>query len=308
MRDIYGGTMSFFDKQLPQLGVEVKMVGAVDAAALVDAADGRTRVLYLETPTNPFNRVVDVKAVVDGLAARFGARRPVVVLDATFASPFNFRPAAVGVDLVVHSATKYLNGHSDVIAGIVSGSRDRLKALVPWLRNLGGSMDPHQAFLLARGMRTLHLRMAAHNANAQRVAQALAADPRVERVWYPGLPDHPDAALAARQMTGFGGIVSFQLSSRDAGDARVFLESLALFQPAASLGGVESLATVPALTSHQHQSPAQWKAAGITPTLVRLAVGIEDADDLVSDLVQALDRLPAGRSKARRAVTRRAAS
>jgi cystathionine beta-lyase/cystathionine gamma-synthase len=289
MGDVYGGTYSLLSQQVPAMGVDVSFVRSNEASALVDACDEDTRLVYVETPTNPFNRIVDLKALVDALERRFGDRRPPVVCDATFASPFNLRPIESGVDVVVHSATKYLNGHSDVIAGVASGSAARVAAMVPWMRNLGASIDPHQAFLVARGMRTLPLRMRAHHENAQAVARLLDGHAAVERVWYPGLAGHPDHDLARRTMSGYGGIVSFQPVTRDPVAARAFIESLRLFQAAASLGGVESLATLPAETSHSYLSPKELEAAGLSPTFVRLAVGVEDAKDIEADLRRALE-------------------
>jgi cystathionine beta-lyase/cystathionine gamma-synthase len=288
MADIYGGTYSLFSRNLAHLGVEVAWVRGASAEDLVQAADETTSLVYLEAPTNPFNRVVDIPAVVKGLRKRFGEAAPKVVIDATFASPYNLRPLEHGVDVVVHSATKYLNGHSDLIAGIASGSAERVGALVPWMRNLGASMDPNQAFLVARGMRTFPLRMQRHNENAERLAGFLADHRKVERVWYPSLADHPDHVVAKRLMRGFGGVVSFSLAS-DAKDAgRRFIESLEYFHAAASLGGVESLATLPRETSHSYLDDGELAAAGLTPSFVRLAVGIEDADDLEADLERAL--------------------
>lgn len=291
MADVYGGTYSLFQNQVKALGVDVAWVRGASSEDVAGAVDDETRLVYVETPTNPFNRYLDAADLVRRLEDRFGSDRPPVVMDATFASPFNLRPLDLGVDLVVHSGTKYLNGHSDVIAGFASGPAERVTRLVPWLRNLGASMDPNQAFLVARGMRTLALRMRAHNENAQRVAEALDAHPAVERVWHLGLPSHPDHAAAKAAMHGFGGIVSFELASGREQDASRFLESVEFFHAAPSLGGVESLATIPAQTSHSYLDEEELKAAGLSPGFVRLAVGVEDADDLVDDVVQALDAL-----------------
>lgn len=291
MADVYGGTYSLFENQVKALGVEVAWVRGASSRDVAEAVDEATRLVYVETPTNPFNRYLDAADLVARLEERFGSGRPPVVMDATFASPYNLRPLTLGVDVVVHSGTKYLNGHSDVIAGFASGSRQRIEGMLPWLRNLGASMDPNQAFLVARGMRTLALRMRAHNDNGQRVAEALEGHPAVERVWHLGLRSHPDHAAATSAMRGFGGIVSFELASGRAEDATRFVEGLRFFHAAPSLGGVESLATVPAQTSHSYLDDDELAAAGLSRSFVRLAVGVEDADDLVADVTQALDAL-----------------
>jgi cystathionine gamma-lyase len=289
MSEVYGGTVALFNDQFKAMGLSTTWVEGVRPEALVEACTESTRVVYLEMPTNPFNRCLDVRAVVRMLGKRFGRNRPKVLIDATFASPVNYRPLEDGVDLVIHSATKYLNGHSDVIAGVVAGSKALVDRVRVQMKNLGGSMDPHAAFLLARGLKTLPLRMRAHNANAHAVAQALESmTSKVEQVWYPSLESHPDHRVARRLMSGYGGIVTFRLKSAGSRAARRVLEALELFYPAPSLGGVESLASIPSLTSHAALSPAARKRLGITPSVIRLAVGVEDVDDLVTDLRRGL--------------------
>ncbi|MBI2077511.1 MAG: aminotransferase class I/II-fold pyridoxal phosphate-dependent enzyme [Euryarchaeota archaeon] len=288
--NIYGGTTSLFNREFQRLGINVAYAWDGSAEELAGLVDESTRVVYVEAPSNPFNHVVDLPKLRRMLDAKWGKRRPRILIDATTATPYNFRPLDHGADVAIHSATKYLNGHSDIIAGAVAGSRAAIAEIHPWLKSLGGSMDPHQAFLLRRGMTTLPLRMRRHNENGAAVARMLDGHGSVETVWYPTLSHHPSRLVARRLMKGFGSIVTFQLKTRRAAAARRFLESLELFAAAASLGGVESLASLPLETQHKLTPPAMRKQLGITPTLVRLAIGIEDAADLIADLEQALRR------------------
>ena len=279
---LYGGTYRFLRDLLPRFGVKVHFVDT-DLAGAEEAAGPRTRVLYTETPTNPTLRVVDLRK-----AARFARRhRLVSMVDNTFATPIFQRPAALGFDLVLHSATKYLSGHTDLIAGAAAGRR-RLVAMVRGtMIKLGGSLDPGACYLLIRGMRTLETRVRRQAANALAVARYLERHPKVARVHYPGLKSHPDHRLARRQMSGFGGMMAFDLKG-GLPAARRFGNRIRLFLLAASLGGLESLAVLPLYTSHHGMSKKELAEAGVTPGTVRLSIGIEDPDDLITDLKQAL--------------------
>jgi cystathionine beta-lyase/cystathionine gamma-synthase len=250
-----------------------------------DALTDRTRILHVETPTNPMMRLCDIEAVAD-IAHEAGA---LLMVDNTFATPFNQRPLELGADVVVHSTTKYLNGHSDIIGGLVVVDSDDLAEDIRFVRKSSGAVPgPMDAWLCLRGTKTLHLRMAAHNANGRAVAEFLEERDDVGTVYYPGLASHPQHALARGQMSGFGGMVSADLGSEDR--ARALVENTSVFQLAESLGGVESLISIPALMTHASVPVEMREAAGVTPGLVRLSVGVEDVDDLLEDLAGALDR------------------
>lgn len=282
-REIYGGTLDLIRRVLVPFGVRVDAVGVGEEAALRRALRRRPRVLYLETPTNPTLRVVDI-AAVSRLARASGA---LTFVDSTFATPMNTRPLALGADLSIHSATKYLGGHSDLTGGAVAGSREIVAAVAPLRRCLGGILAPHDAWLLERSLKTLPLRMARHNANGLAVARFLGRHPRVLAVHYPGLPGHPDHALAARQMRGFGGVLAFEPRGGFRA-ARRLADRLRLARLAPSLGGADTLVSHPALTSHAGLSRRERAALGIPEGLVRVALGLEDADDLIADFDQAL--------------------
>ena len=282
---LYGGTRELLTDALPALGVEVELVDGGDPAAWEAALRPETRALYLESISNPLLRVSDLEAAPafcreHGLAS---------VVDNTFATPLNYRAGAAGFDLVVHSATKYLNGHSDLVAGALVGRADLVATARRRLRQLGGSLDPHACFLLRRGLRTLALRVDRQNATALRLARSLEDHPAVEAVHHPGLPTHPDHARADRVLEGFGGMLAFEPAGGVA-VARRLLEEVELPVAAPSLGGVESLITRPATTSHASMPREEREAAGITAALIRLSVGIEPADRLEADLARALDR------------------
>jgi cystathionine gamma-lyase len=259
-------------------------VDCSDVAAIEGAIRPDTKMLWLETPTNPLLRIHDLPA-----AAALAKRRGILtVVDNTFATPLYQRPLELGCDLVMHSATKYLGGHSDVLGGFLVAGSPELGKRLQALRNVaGGVASPFDSYLILRGIKTLALRMQRHSENAQVVAEYLQAQPRVQRVYYPGLASHPGHALAKRQMDGFGGMLSFDIDG-GADAARVFLERLEVFTLAESLGGVESLAGYPATMSHSAMPAKQRRAAGISDSLIRLSVGIEDAGDLVADLDAAL--------------------
>ncbi len=279
----YTGALTLLTEQLPRYGVRVTLVEQTDPAALTAAIGPGTAVVYTETPSNPLLALTDLAAVAEA-AHRHGA---VVITDNTFATPYNTTPLDLGVDLVVQSATKYLNGHSDVTAGVVTGRADLVAEAWEVARVQGPVCHPFEAWLLARGLRTFPLRMARHNASAQAVAEFLAQHPAVSAVHYPGLPDHPQHDLARRQMRGFGGVLSFELRDGLAAATGV-LRAARLTRTAVSFGGIETLITHPASLIFAHQSPEQIEAAGISPALLRLAVGLEEPADIIADLAQAL--------------------
>jgi cystathionine gamma-synthase len=283
--DSYRRTRQFLNQTLHRYGIEVSTVPAGDYEALEDAIKPTTRALVSESPTNPYNRILDLERF-----ATIGQRHRIrTVIDATFATPYNARPLEWGVDVVMHSATKYLGGHNDLLAGAVLGSRE----LVDGIRGLqgitGATIDPFAAYLLVRGLKTFALRMERHNANAQAVAEFLARHPRVTAVHYAGLPSHPQHEIARKQMRGFGGVVSFEVAG-DLDAASRVVDACTIPHIAASLGGVESLIEQPAVMSFYELTSEERLEIGIKDNLIRFAVGIEDADDLIADLAQALDR------------------
>jgi len=282
-RDIYGGTNKFLTQWLPKLGIETTLVDTTDYEQHARAIRPNTRLLYLESPTNPTLRVVDLQRVSE-IARRHNL---ISMIDSTFATPINQRPVEFGVDLVMHSGTKYFGGHSDLICGIIAGRSELIEELHNTRTTLGGTMDPHAAWLLLRGIKTIAVRVQRQNENALRVAQFLARHSKAKRVNYPFLEGHPQRELAMQQMSGGGGVLSFEVDGNGE-DARRFAESLRLFTLAPSLGGVDSLVSIPVLTSHAMISSQDRQKMGVTEQLVRLSVGIENADDLTADLDQAL--------------------
>ncbi len=285
---IYGGTLHLISDLLAKFGIRPRFVSLEELATIGDVLSDATKAVWFETPINPTLRCVDIAAV----AAACRARGVLSIADNTFASPVNQHPLALGVDLVMHSATKYLNGHSDVTAGALAGPAALLQPIEKTRRLLGGILDPYAAYALGRGLKTLGVRVERQNATAMAVAQWLDNDPRVDRVYYPGLPSHPDHALAARQMTGFGGMVCLDLGGR-LDRATRFFDRLRLIARAASLGGVESLCSLPVLTSQWGHSPEELARAGVTEGMARLSIGLEDPADLIADLDQALEDSPA---------------
>ena len=279
---IYGGTLHLLGDLLTRLGLAARFVGIDGLRDPERILSDRTRVLWFESPINPTLRCVDIKAVADACRAR----GVVSVLDSTFASPVNQQPLSLGVDVVMHSATKYLNGHSDVTAGVLAGGAARLAPMEKVRRSLGTILDPQAAYALGRGLKTLVVRVERQNATAGALATWLRQDPRVHAVFYPGLPDHPDHDIARRQMRGFGGMVCIDVG--DYARAAAFFDRLQVFQRAASLGGVESLCSLPVLTSQWGHTDEELRAAGVTHGMARLSVGLEDVEDLVADLDQAL--------------------
>ena len=280
---IYGGTLHLIADLLSRFGIACRFVSIDDLRRPAGVLSAKTRLLWFESPINPTLRCVDIAAI----AAACRQRGIVSAIDNTFASPINQQPIALGVDLVMHSATKYLNGHSDVTAGALVGSAQLLEPVQKARKMLGTVLDPQPAYALGRGMKTLTVRMERHNATAMAVASWLAADKRVATVYYPGLPQHPDHEIARKQMTGFGGMMCVDVGGGYERVAR-FFDRLTLFNRAASLGGVESLCSIPVLTSQWGHSEEELRAAGVTHSMARLSIGLEDPDDLIADLDQAL--------------------
>ena len=284
VKDTYGGTNQLFINFLPRWNVDVTLVDTTDHEAIEAATREGCDLLYLETPTNPTLKVLDLSRL-SAAAKRAGAT---VVVDNTFATPMNTNPLALGADLVLHSATKFLGGHADALGGVVCGSREVVERIYHYREITGATLDPTAAYLLLRGMKTLHLRVRQQNESALKIARFLEAHPFVRSVYYPGLESNEGHAIAARQMRGFGGVLSFTLEG-DFETVKAFLPRLHLAHLAANLGTVETVAGPPATTSHVECTPAEREAMGIPETLIRYSVGIEDPDDLISDLSQALE-------------------
>lgn len=281
--DAYGGTLELIGQQLPLLGISTQLLLGGELDRLDDRFAGAARLVFFETPSNPTLELFDIAAI----AERAHAHGALLVVDNTFASPVNQQPLALGADLVVHSATKYLGGHSDLTAGALMGSKELLDAVWPWRKNLGQTPAPETAALLARSLRTLEVRVHRQNASALAVARAMEAHPRVARVLYPGLDSFPGHELAVRQMSGFGGMLTIEVEG-DGAVAAAVVDRFQLFAIAPSLGGVESLATQPVTTTHHGLTPEERSQRGITDAMIRLSVGLEASHDLIDDLEQAL--------------------
>jgi methionine-gamma-lyase len=280
---IYGGTFHLIEHLLSNFGVERRFV-SLEALKQPETIIGpKTKMVWFESPINPTLRCVDIRAVAEACRAA----SVLSGIDNTFASPINQQPLALGIDLSMQSATKYLNGHSDVTGGVLSGSRALLEPIGKTRRLLGGVMDPQPAYALSRGLKTLPLRMARHNANALAVAKFLETHPAVETVYYPGLTSHPDHAIARKQMCGYGGMVCIDVKGGQPSAYRAF-DRLNVIKRAASLGGVESLCSLPILTSQYGLTDAELEQAGVTRGMMRLSIGLEDPEDLIADLDQAL--------------------
>jgi cystathionine beta-lyase/cystathionine gamma-synthase len=280
---IYGGTLHLLQDVLGRFGITPRFVSLEALASADSLFSDRTRMVWFESPINPTLRCVDIKRLADACRAR----GVLSVIDNTFASPVNQQPLSLGVDLAMQSATKYLNGHSDVTGGSVAGAGALVAPIEKTRRLIGTVMDPQPAYALGRGLKTLPLRIMRQNASAQAVAEFLEQDRRVSRVYYPGLPSHPDHAIARQQMIGFGGMVCFDLDGRYDRAEQVY-DRLGLIKRAASLGGVESLISMPVLTSQWGHTEEQLREAGVTRGMLRLSVGLEDAADIIADLDQAL--------------------
>ena len=284
--DCYRRTRQFISQFLSRMDVETTVIEPGSVDAFEAAIQPNTKLFFTESPTNPYLRVVDVPAVTEIARAR-GVK---VIIDSTFATPVNHRALGDGADLVLHSATKYLGGHNDLLAGTVTGPRELIEPVRGALGVLGGIIDSHAAWLLLRGIKTLDIRMARHNENGLAVATYLESHPKIRRVWYPGLPSHPDHAIAARTMSGCGGVVTFEIET-DLEGAMRFIDSTTIPYQAPSLGGVESLIELPVTMSFWDVPKERRLELGITDTLVRFACGIENATDLIADLEQALAKV-----------------
>ncbi len=287
-RDIYGGVNKFLAQWLPKMGIETTFVDTTDYAQHERAIRPNTKLLYLESPTNPTLRVVDFRKVAEIAKAH----KLLSMVDSTFGTPINQNPAEYGIDLVMHSGTKYLAGHSDLICGVVAGRHELMEKIWETRTTLGNCMDPHASWMLLRGMKTLAVRVARQNENAARVAEFLLEHARVRSVNYPFLKSHPQYGVAREQMRGGGGMVSFEVEGTGE-DARRASEAMRLFTLAPSLGSVESLVSIPVLTSHAMVAAEERKRMGVTEQLIRLSVGIESAKDLVADLERALEAVSA---------------
>ncbi|MBZ5686219.1 MAG: aminotransferase class I/II-fold pyridoxal phosphate-dependent enzyme [Acidobacteriia bacterium] len=294
-RDLYGGVTKFFSEWLPRLGIETTLVDTTEYEQHSRAIRPNTKLLYLESPTNPALRIVDMEKTA-ALARQHGL---ISMIDSTFGTPINQHPAEYGIDLVMHSGTKYLSGHADLTCGVISGRRDLIEQVGESRKTLGNCMDPHAAWLLIRGLKTLAVRVARQNDNALRVAGFLEQHAKVRRVHYPFLKSHPQYAIARQQMSGGSGMVTFEVDG-SGDDARRVSEAMKLFTLATSLGGVESLVSIPVLTSHAMISAEQRAQMGVTEQMVRLSVGIEAVEDQIEDLERALEavnsrvRVPVG--------------
>ncbi len=296
--DSYRKTRQFCQTFLKRLGIETSEVPMGDYDALAAAIQPNTRIILTESPTNPYLRVADLEKVV---AIARQHKRIKTIIDATFATPVNQRPLTYGIDLVIHSGTKYFSGHNDVMAGVAIGEAGLIHALRQSQGMLGGVIDPHAAYLLERGLKTLALRVQQQNRSAQQVAEFLERHPAIDRVWYPGLPSHPDHEIARQQMRGFGGVVSFEVAvppgENPLDSAARVVDAVRIPYIAASLGGVESLIEQPAIMSYYELSTKERRTIGMKDNLVRFAIGIEETEDILADLAQALKSVPVAGGK-----------
>ncbi len=279
--DLYGGTRNFIKHEFPKYGIEFSFTKGLNPENFSDEIKSNTQGIYIETPSNPTLKIIDLKAV----AALAKSAVLWTMIDNTFASPVNQNPIALGIDIVLHSATKYLGGHSDICAGAVLGTKECIDRVFSSAKNFGGSLSDYTVWLLERSVKTLYIRVQAQNQNAQQIAEFLEHADWVDHVFYPGLKSHPDHALAKAQMQGFGGMLSFNLGTQV--DSKKFLLSLALIKPTMSLAGIESTALSPHLTSHALLTEAERLAQGITPQMIRFSTGIEAVEDIKADLFQA---------------------
>ena len=280
--DLYGGTTNLIVEEFEKFGIEYSFSPGLLASDLEKLIQPNTKVVFIETPSNPLMKLVNLEAV-----AKMAKKKGIIsIIDNTFASPINQNPISFGIDVVIHSATKYLGGHSDILAGAVVGSQKHIEVVFQMAKNLGGSLSDYTVWLLERSMKTLSIRVKAQNENAMELAKFLESSKSVDQVYYPGLKSHPDHELACLQMNGFGGMLSFELSRSH--DLDLFQKNLHLIKPAVSLAGVESTITIPTKTSHALISSEERKAQGIKDNLIRFSVGIEHFDDLKEDIDQAL--------------------
>jgi cystathionine beta-lyase/cystathionine gamma-synthase len=286
LSSIYGVTYRFFRDYLPKFGVKVKFFQIEKVDEIEKLISPKTKLIYFETPVNPTTRIVDIEKIV-----KFAKREDLTtIIDNTFATPINQNPLDFGVDIVIHSATKYISGHSDLILGCVMSSRERIERIRKFKNVFGGNPDPHQAFLLGRSLKTLELRVKRQNENALKLAEFLSSHRKIRKVLYPGLKNHPEHELAKKQMSGFGGMLSFEIDG-DLGRTKKFCDSLKVVLNATSLGSVETLVSIPVLTSHVGMKKDELERAGISESMVRVSVGIENIEDLVWDFEQALNQI-----------------
>jgi cystathionine beta-lyase/cystathionine gamma-synthase len=284
--NVYGGTFRLFDRVISRMGIEFTFVDSANLDEIRAALRPNTRLVHVETPTNPMMRLTDIAAAAE-MAHHAGAWLSV---DNTFASPYNQRPLELGADISIHSTTKYINGHSDMVGGLIVTPSDEIHEQLRFLQNAAGAIPgPWDCWLALRGTKTLHLRMAAHNATGQQIAEWLEGHPKVQRVFYPGLPSHPQHELATRQMRGFTGMITIETGSLE--NARKIVNATRIFALAESLGGVESLIGHPVLMTHASVPVDRRQAMGLSDGIVRLSCGVEDTDDLIADLEQALARV-----------------
>jgi cystathionine beta-lyase/cystathionine gamma-synthase len=286
LSSIYGVTYRFFRDYLPKFGVKVKFFQIEKVDEIEKLISPKTKLIYFETPVNPTTRIVDIEKIV-----KFAKREDLTtIIDNTFATPINQNPIDFGVDIVIHSATKYLSGHSDLILGCVMSSRERIERIRKFKNVFGGNPDPYQAFLLGRSLKTLELRVKRQNENALKLAEFLSSHRKIRKVLYPGLKNHPEHELAKKQMSGFGGMLSFEIDG-DLGRTKKFCDSLKVALNATSLGSVETLVSIPVLTSHVGMKKDELERAGISESMVRVSVGIENIEDIVWDFEQALNQI-----------------
>ncbi|MEN8203450.1 MAG: PLP-dependent aspartate aminotransferase family protein [Bacteroidota bacterium] len=280
-KGLYGGTSHFLDREFERFGIEYSVAKSQSAEDIAACIRDNTRVVYIETPSNPLLCITDIRAVAES-AHRAGV---ITIIDNTFGSPVNQQPASLGIDIVVHSATKYMGGHSDILAGAVAGRKNLMDDIYQTGLNFGGSLNAITLYLLERSLKTIHVRVERINDNAMEMAHFLETHSKIKQVNYPGLPGHPGHEIAASQMSGFGGMLSFEV---DGVGGIEFQKRLKLIKPSMSLGGLESICSSPAHTSHRHLGPEGRKSEGISEELIRLSVGIEDVEDLKQDIEQAL--------------------
>jgi cystathionine gamma-synthase len=284
--EVYGGTWELMTRQLPTLNRHTKFLKVNDVEGLKQHLAAGCSLVYFETPSNPLLEIIDI-ALICSLAHTYGAK---VAIDSTFATPINQQPLTLGADIVIHSATKYLGGHSDLTGGVVAAAEDMLEPMHVWRKNLGQILAPDSAHLLARSLATLEVRVVRQNSTALHLAKVLQQHPLVQQVYYPGLENFTGHEIAKRQMNGYGGMISIIING-DGAAATKMVDGLQLFTLAASLGGVESLVSQPALTSHRDLSPAMRQSRGITDSLIRLSIGLETPEDLENDLIQSLSEV-----------------
>ncbi len=284
--DVYGGTYRLINKILKRLGLTFTVVDTSDISTVEEAVTDKTKAIFLETPTNPLLKITDIQAVAE-IAKNHNV---ITIVDNTFATPYHQRPLELGADIVLHSASKYLGGHSDSVAGLVTTNNEELAEELGFLQNaIGGILGPQDSWIVQRGIKTLGIRMEAHEANAKKIVEFLNTHDKVQKVYYPGLESHPGHETAKKQTSGFGGMVSFELT--EGLSAKTFVESLSLITLAESLGAVESLIEIPALMTHGAILPEDRLKSGIKDELIRLSVGIEDVEDLIEDLTEGFSRV-----------------